>query len=113
MNDEPIPLPPCPACGGAYLYGLTFQHRTSCRFYEPDSATAAADHEKREGVRPLTPTEKELIQDEYDQPEEPESLGVRFRHYGVHLRHVVCRDGAGRILGLAARRSADPDGPAA
>src|SRR5699024_10681410 len=71
MNDQPIPLPPCPACGGAYLYGLTFQHRTSCRFYGPDSATAAADHEKREGVRPLTPTEKELIQDEYDSPKSP------------------------------------------
>lgn len=100
-----VPLPPCPACGGDWLYSLTFQHRTSCRLYEPDSATTYSDYQNKKGIRPLTTTEKELIADEYQQPEHPEALGIRYRHWGIHLREVVILDADGRYARRAERRT--------
>lgn len=79
----------CALCGGRYLYGLTWQHRTACARYEADSATAAADHERRSGIRAMTDTEAALIGDAFEDPPEGWNYGVRFSHSGIHSRRVV------------------------
>lgn len=93
MSTSPVQLPPCPRCGGAWLYSITFQHRTTCEFYERDTATAAADHERRSGIRAMTETERALIGDAFEAPPEGWELGVRFSHSSIHHRQVVYRQG--------------------
>lgn len=106
-------LPACPRCGGehqiseGWLDSLTWKHRTSCPLYERDSATAAADHENGRGVRPMTPTERELIQHVYEIPPADFRLGVKFRHTGVHRRRVVLLDDRDHAVRPARRRGAD------
>lgn len=101
---------PCPACGGDPLPGaLAYRHRTSCRIYAADSATIAADHERRSGVRPPTNAEREILRHErYVEPEGDLVLGIRFNHRtGVHRRRPVLVDGTGREVADAEREVDD------
>lgn len=79
----------CALCGGEHLYGLTWRHRTGCAHYEADTATAAADYERRSGVRAMTATEAALTEGAYEAPPEGWELGVRFSHSSIHHRRVV------------------------
>lgn len=97
----------CALCRGRYLYGLTWQHRTDCPRYEADSATAAADHERRSGIRDMTPTEAALIGDVYEAPPEGWTLAVEFSHSGIHRRRVVERDASGHLARPARLRGDD------
>lgn len=97
-------LRPCPACAGRHLYGLSFAHAARCDLYALDSATAAADHDRVRGVRPLTSTERKLIHDQYDQPAEGLDLAVAFTHTGIHDRRVVVVDASGRVVADAEQR---------
>ena len=111
MSTATVPLPPCPECAGEHLRALTFRHRTSCSLYERDSATAAADHDRGRGIRDLTDTERTLIRDEYEEPDEGWELAVQFDHAGgIHWRKVVERAalfGPGTVVRAAIRRGAD------
>lgn len=102
------PLPPCPACGREWLRGLTWRHTTACIHYEPDSATAAADHDRYRGTRPMTATEQELTREHFIDPPEGWTLAVRFHHAGgVHHREVVEHlDGRGNVTRPAQRAGA-------
>lgn len=97
MNDERTP---CPACGGMPLptSALLYQHRTHCRIYAADTATIAADHERRSGIRPPTNAEREMIRHEgYSEPGGDLVLAIRFNHRtGVHRRRPVLVDANGR-----------------
>lgn len=43
----------CPVCGGARLYGLTFDHwPTGCALRDADDATVAADYQRLAWVNP-------------------------------------------------------------
>ena len=100
---------PCPACGGDPLPGaLAYRHRTSCRIYAADSATIAADHERRSGVRPPTNAEREILRHERYVAEDGLDLAIRFSHGGgVHRRRPVLVDGTGREVADAEREVDD------
>lgn len=104
-------LPNCPACGREWLRGLTWRHTTACPHYEPDSATAAADHDRYRGVRPMTDTERTLTDGYFAPPPAGAHLAVRFHHAGgVHAREVVERlDGRGNVTRPARRAGADDE----
>lgn len=97
-------LPPCPRCEGQHLYALTFAHDVRCDLYSLDSATAAADHDRVRGVRPMTTTERILTDDQYDEPGEGLDLAVAFTHTGIHQRRVVVVDASGRYVSDAEQR---------
>lgn len=113
MSIDAERLPDCPRCGRphnispGWLDSLTWRHETSCPLYERDSATAAADHERGRGVRPMTETEKELTHEQYEEPPEGLALGVKFRHSGVHRRRPVLVDDRGHAVRPARRRGDD------
>ena len=102
---------PCPACGGVPLptSALLYQHRTSCRIYAADTATIAADHERRSGVRPPTNAEREMARHEgYVEPEGDLTLAIRFNHRtGIHRRRVVYVDAHGREVADAEQEATD------
>lgn len=101
---------PCPACGGEPLPGaLAYRHRPSCRIYAADTATIAADHERRSGVRLPTNAEREILRHEqYVEPGDDLVLGIRFSHGGgVHRRRPVLVDGSGREVTVAEKGGTD------
>ena len=102
---------PCPACGGVPLptSALLYQHQTSCRIYAADTATIAADHERRSGVRPPTNAEREMARHEgYVAPGDGLALGIRFNHRtGIHRRRVVYVDAHGREVADAEQEATD------
>lgn len=102
---------PCPACGGDPLPDpLAYQHGTSCRIYAADTATIAADHERRSGVRAPTNAEREILRHEaYVEPtEEDLILAIRYNHRtGIHRRRPVHIDGSGREVADAEREVGD------
>lgn len=113
MSLDAERLPDCPRCGGrhnlsgGWVDSLTWRHETYCPLYERDSATAAADHERGRGIRPMTDTEKELTREQFEIPPEGLALGVKFRHSGVHRRRVFVVAPDGYALRPARRRGAD------
>ena len=94
----------CPSCGGRYLYGLTWKHTTACPLYERDSATAAADFERRGGIREMTESEAALTAGAFEDPPEGWTSAVRFEHRGIHWRNVVERDTSGHFARPATLR---------
>lgn len=93
-RPEPsTPLAACPECDGSWLYGLTWQHAVSCSFFFRDSATAAADHERGDGIRDMTPTEAALTAGQFEDPPEGWEWGVKFVHRGIHARTAMYRQG--------------------
>lgn len=97
----------CPECAGTHLRDLVYQHTTSCSLYRADSATTAADHQRKAGHRPATDTEVRLIHEQgYEHPntDAGEHYGIEFRHDGIHERRVLILGRHGELRRYAGPR---------
>lgn len=113
MAEDTTTPGPCSACGGQWIADLKYQHRTSCRRYNPETATTAADHERVSGLRDATPTESELINEQqYQQPVHAgDRYLISFVHTGgLHRRDVRIGTGAGDHEPAHRGRAADSTG---
>lgn len=89
----------CPSCNGPHLDGLRFQHRSICDFYETETQTQAADHERFRANRgqPITrdATETEILLlealGEID-PDHHDAVTIRATNHGAIWHRTTTKE---------------------